>query len=78
ADVYPNPTNGHFNVAVLGVTEGVVLLEVLDITGKAIEVITINSPSNDILQLGGSYGAGVYMMRFTQGDKMFTTRVVKN
>lgn len=78
ADVYPNPTNGHFNVAVLGVTEGVVLLEVLDITGKAVEVITINSPSNDILQLGGSYGAGVYMMRFTQGDKMFTTRVVKN
>lgn len=78
AEVYPNPTSGNFNVAVMGVTEGAVLLEVLDITGKAIEVIAINSPSNDILQLGGSYGAGVYMLRFTQGDKMFTTRVVKN
>jgi hypothetical protein len=77
-DVYPNPTNGHFNVAVMGVSEGVVLLEVLDVTGKAIEVITINSPSNDNLQLGGSYGAGVYVLRFTQGEKMFTTRVVKN
>lgn len=78
ADVYPNPSSDRFNVELMGHEDGPVYVQVMDIAGKLIESIVINTSETTSIQMGDDYLAGVYMMRFTQGEKSYTVRVIKN
>jgi hypothetical protein len=66
-NVYPNPSNGVFNISV----EKSMKLEVFDITGKLINNTNVNGVSN--LELNN---AGVYFLRFSNNEGSSVQRVV--
>ena len=65
--IYPNPSNGVFNITV----ENSLNLEVLDITGKLINTRTLNGTTT--LELNTS---GVYFLRFSNENGAVTQRVI--
>jgi hypothetical protein len=78
--LYPNPNNGHFNVAVSGLISNDLYLEILDLTGKNVykefRIIT----TSDVLipfQME-DMDAGIYVLRMFSGGKYRTWRFIKH
>lgn len=70
--VFPNPVKDHFVIQQYG---DVIYKDVqlLDISGKILKVIKINSPQQVVNATG--YSVGIYMLRFNDGS---TYKLVKN
>ncbi len=65
--VYPNPSNGLFNLTV----NGTYSLDVIDITGKVIESRIINN--NTTVEINN---AGMYFLKLTNGTQVSVERVI--
>jgi len=78
--VYPNPNNGQFTVSFNGNTEEDATLQLFDITGKVIFTHSYSTVAglNELpVELTG-FSAGVYMLKFSQGNETQMTKVVLN
>jgi PKD repeat protein len=77
--IYPNPTEGFFNVKMSPelLTEGV-YLNVLDNTGRSVDDVLWENPLNtSLIQIDmGNHSKGIYTLHFQTKDKSFMRRVV--
>lgn len=78
--VYPNPNNGQFNVSFNSEVDGAASLQLFDLTGKVVFELNYNAVAgeNTIPVELNSFSAGVYMLKFRQGDATQSTKVVLN
>ncbi|WP_177204747.1 S8 family serine peptidase [Hymenobacter arizonensis] len=78
--VYPNPSNGQYNLVLKGEAQQKVLVTVLDMAGKEVtsKSVTLSSDS-EVHQIDVvSKPAGMYLLRVKAGNKVQFYRVVKN
>lgn len=71
-DIYPNPNSGTFKVA-LGNVNASMTIEVMDIVGNRIRQISQVGATTEI---NLNEGAGVYIVRISNGNESVTRRVV--
>jgi uncharacterized protein YjdB len=69
--VYPNPSNGRFNVMMPNLKEG--SFKVFDATGRAVRSGLLNS--ENVIDLSGNK-AGIYLLQLKVGDKTTVTRLM--
>jgi hypothetical protein len=69
--VYPNPSNGRFNVMMPNLNEG--SFKVFDATGRAVRSGLLNS--ENVIDLSGNK-AGIYLLQLKVGDKTTVTRLM--
>ena len=74
-NVYPNPSNGQFNVQLSGATSEVVNVRILDAQGRYIKAV--RSAGNGVITLGSDLRAGSYLLEVRQGNNVKVTRVLK-
>ncbi len=80
--VWPNPTQGdQVHVNMIGLQDGVnkVTVDLFDLTGKRViseQFAAQDGNMNTIMDLNGSMNSGMYMLRITAGEKVFTERLV--
>jgi nucleoid-associated protein YgaU len=74
-NVYPNPSNGQFNVQLSGATSEAVNVRVLDAQGRYIKAV--RSAGNGVITLGSDLKAGAYLLEVRQGNNVKVTRVLK-
>jgi len=74
-NVYPNPSNGQFNVQLTGATSEAVNVRVLDAQGRYIKAV--RSAGNGVITLGSDLKAGAYLLEVRQGNNVKVTRVLK-
>ena len=75
--VYPNPTDGVFNVSVQGGNE-LFFVEILDVTGKK---VLSKSSTTSISEIDlSSFDAGIYYLQILEKDQtiQFTSKVIKH
>lgn len=76
--VYPNPTTGEFFIS-FSDFEGAVTIELTDITGKLIyHSLEDVSTDNNVKVSIDDVASGVYFVRVTSDNDMFSTRIVKD
>jgi hypothetical protein len=69
----PNPSSGHFTLAIRSPKQDKVSMRVTDLLGRVIEVKP-NILPNGTLQVGSKYNPGTYIVEVMQGKEK---RVVK-
>lgn len=80
--VWPNPNAGDhlfLSIADLPVHVGRIGVELFDLTGKRIISDAMNTQEGSVrttLDLRGTTGSGVYLLRVTAGDLVKTERVI--
>ena len=77
--VYPNPTEGNFNVKVAsGLLEEGVYLTILDNTGRIVnDVLVVNPINNSLIQIDmGTHAKGIYTLHFQSRERSVMRRVV--
>jgi hypothetical protein len=75
--VYPNPSNGQFSLLVPeSMLQGDAQVEIIGLAGQKVLLSTIQGaqerPSFDLSQ----QPAGIYVVRITNGDKVYTSKIV--
>lgn len=65
--IYPNPSTGIFTIS----TENTFKLDIFDISGKLINTQTINGTTSIEIKI-----AGMYFLRFTDGNSTYSQRVI--
>jgi len=74
-NVYPNPSNGQFNVQLSGATSEAVNVRILDAQGRYIKAV--RAAGNGVITLGSDLRAGSYLLEVRQGNNVKVTRVLK-
>ncbi|HQV52876.1 MAG TPA: T9SS type A sorting domain-containing protein, partial [Flavobacteriales bacterium] len=80
--VWPNPNQGdQVHVNIIGLQDGVnkVTVDLFDLTGKRVisrQFAAQDGNMNTVMDLNGSMNSGMYMLRITAGEKVFTERLV--
>ncbi len=80
--MWPNPNNGaQLNVTLSGVAEDMntVSLDIFDLSGKRIITRTLGVQDgfvNQVVDLNGEISTGMYMVKVTAGDQVYTERLV--
>lgn len=69
--VYPNPTNSSFNIRF----EGNFTYQLMDVTGK---LVFSGNAINSTLVSFDDFTSGIYTLQLMSGDKVLTTKIVKN
>ncbi len=77
AVAYPNPFAENFMIDLKTSSEAQVNIKVYDMTGRILDVRTVNASEMETQQIGASYPAGVYNVIVNQGAEVKTLRVVK-
>jgi len=76
---YPNPFTGSTNIDVMVTRDSHVRIEVLNMFGQLVEVLTNKEMATGNLRLNWTPAGnkpGVYMIKVTAGDSSYTTRVI--
>lgn len=77
AVAYPNPFAENFLIDVKTSSEAQINVKVYDMTGRLLEVRTVEVTEMESQQIGDSYPSGVYNVIVNQGNDVKTLRVVK-
>ena len=72
-NVYPNPSNGNFNISIEGESNGTASVVVFDEQGKSVGATTINGTGE--IDLSGN-AAGIYFVKTTTETGITVNRVV--
>jgi hypothetical protein len=73
---YPNPANDRVNIKVNRTTTDVMLMQIIDVTGRVVfESNTVGI--NNLINIA-AYEAGVYVVKVTSNEQVYTTQLVKN
>ena len=73
---YPNPANDRVNIKVNRTTTDVMLMQIIDVTGRVVfESNTVGI--NNLISIA-AYEAGVYVVKVTSNEQVYTTQLVKN
>ncbi len=76
-EVYPNPSNGTFNVKVNGVTTNELSIEVLDMTGRVIETRTFDNVQGQLTtSIALDVQEGTYLLRISANGESATQSIV--
>lgn len=76
-EVYPNPSNGTFNVSVVGVTTNAMSIEVLDMTGRIIETRTFDNVQGQLTtSISLDVEEGAYLVRISANGETAVQSVV--
>jgi uncharacterized delta-60 repeat protein len=74
---YPNPTQTNFRLRITTANKQErVIVKVFDVRGRLVETKTNITP-NAIIQLGDSYGAGIYLIQVIQGNQHKELKLIK-
>jgi hypothetical protein len=73
---FPNPFTNNFTLEITKASEDKVAVMVYDMIGKLLDRVEVNATDNT-LELGANYPAGVYNVIVSQGEKVETVRMVK-
>lgn len=76
ANGFPNPFTNNFTLDITRASEEKVSVMVYDMIGKLLDRVEVNATDNS-LELGANYPAGVYNVVVSQGEKVETVRMVK-
>ncbi len=80
--MWPNPNNGdvmNMNLRVADPFINTVSMDIFDLSGKRMIARTVamqNGVVNTTIELQGELASGMYMVKITAGDEVFTQRVV--
>jgi hypothetical protein len=76
--LYPNPTKGEITLNFNATSTEPATIQVVDMTGKVIFTQTVNTieGNNDVPVDFNGNAAGIYLLRFTQGQQAQTVKVV--
>ena len=74
---YPNPFAENFMIDLKTSSEAQVNIKVYDMTGRLLDVRTVEVSEMESQEIGANYPAGVYNVIVGQGDEVKTLRVVK-
>jgi len=80
--MWPNPNRGdllNISFASLGVPDGTITLDILDLSGKRVGSHTIpvqDGSVTTVLTLNGDLAAGMYLVNIVAGEQVFTERLV--
>ena len=76
--IYPNPFNNDFTISIQNKNSAILDLELLDITGKRIEVKQLVSGESTIqFNQIGFLPEGVYLLKITDGESSITKKIIK-
>jgi hypothetical protein len=73
---FPNPFTNNFTLEITKASEEKVAVMVYDMIGKLLDRVEVNATDNT-LELGANYPAGVYNVIVSQGEKVETVRMIK-
>ena len=73
---FPNPFTNNFTLDITTTSEEKVSVMVYDMIGKLLDRVEVNATDN-ALELGANYPAGVYNVIVSQGEKVESVRMVK-
>ncbi|GAO43106.1 hypothetical protein FPE01S_02_02100 [Flavihumibacter petaseus NBRC 106054] len=73
--ISPNPSNNMFTVQLRGNNQEPMSVQVFDVNGKLKEKLAV--AANSVIQVGGLYPAGVYVINVVQGKEQRVVKVVK-
>lgn len=73
--VFPNPSNGNFNIRINSQESGKVQVRILDITGR--EVNRIIAADYAAISTGSTLQPGIYFVEVTQNGKRMVQKIVK-
>jgi hypothetical protein len=76
ANGFPNPFTNNFTLDITTTSEEKVSVMVYDMIGKLLDRVEVNSTDN-ALELGSNYPAGVYNIIVSQGDNVKLLRMIK-
>ncbi len=76
AQVFPNPSRGHFTLIVKGKNNEPVSIRVMDILGRLVEVRK-GLAANGTLTFGASYRPGLYIVEVLQGKEKVVLKLIK-
>ncbi|MPM38075.1 hypothetical protein SDC9_84698 [bioreactor metagenome] len=76
--MYPNPSDGAFDIALSGINNGTLQMDVFDVTGRLIRNENLSSMNNgSVYHVDlGEVNAGVYTVRFTYNENSITRMMV--
>jgi hypothetical protein len=75
-NVYPNPSNGMFNIEMPKSAE-VKMFNITDIAGREIYVNILQSDKNIYNLDLTSQAAGIYILRFSYNEQLYQIRLIK-
>lgn len=79
--IYPNPAQGQVTVTCYGLNPGKVTVQLLSLQGKPVKSYNFNYLSKgafmQTIQLSAGLAAGVYLVRVSDGQHIFTGKLVK-
>jgi hypothetical protein len=74
--VWPNPSEGLFNLTISSLSNEPVFFKVMDVSGK--QVLQLQGNSKQLFKFGNSLVKGMYFVELVQGDKKATIKIIKN
>ncbi len=76
-NIYPNPTKGKINIVFDNQIENIVLVTILDISGKLIKSLDKNIVDGFLELDMTEFPAGFYILKFNTSEAEFIQKVVK-
>lgn len=76
--IYPNPVADRLTVLINGYAPKDITLKITDITGRLISEETSELNNNNITINTSSLSAGIYLLEILQGNRIQTTKFIKN
>ncbi|MBO9633659.1 MAG: VCBS repeat-containing protein, partial [Chitinophagaceae bacterium] len=75
-ELFPNPSQDHFNFRVSGKGASPLQMRILDMNGKVVEQFS-NIVAGNLYQLGSRYAPGLYMVEISNGGEKIIRKIVK-
>jgi len=75
--IYPNPTTGEFNVKVKKSNSKTYNIEIYSLQGMMIYTNKVNSNIGTLKINGSSFKNGMYLIKISSKDELFTSKIIK-